>query len=234
MKCNRMQLVFTLILLLMAATILGACANSSPASSPAGATTILEVTPLPNITPTNKASRPDENLPPPLIITIPADQFDITVDGVAAAAGAVSIEGEAAVDLVQFDDGLPPEVDALLERIYRGEYPIDTTGQTPGALPATFTYSDMNGDGIEDLVIILVVGPGDYSNITAGTSQGHPVIQIIPRPEPGTVVEGLSIPIEELLAMAGDGAPDNIGQGSYLITLAPDELTRWSEPVLPE
>jgi len=234
MKCNRKQLAISLILLLMAVIILGACANGSPDSSPAVATTTLEITPLPNIAPTNEAGRPVKSLPPPLIITIPADQLDITVDGAAAAAGAVSTEGEASVDLLQFDDSLPAEVDALLERIYRGEYPIATTGQTPGALPVTFTYSDMNGDGIEDLVIILVVGPGDYSSVTAGTSHGHPVIQIIPRPEPGSVVEGLSIPIDELLAMTGDGAPDNFGQGSYLITLATDDLARWSEPVQPE
>ncbi len=224
-----MSLAISLILLLISATILAACAGEGPDSAPAIAPSSPETTPIPQNAPPVAAE-----LPPPLILTIPADLLDITIDGAAAAAGAVTTQGNTSAGLVQFEEGLPPEVDELLERIYRGEYPIDTTGQNPGALPATFTYSDMNGDGIEDLVIILVVGPGDYSNVTAGVSQGNPVIQIIPRPEPGAVVEGLSIPVDDLLAMTAAGSGDDLGQGAFLITLGPDDLSRWSEPVHPE
>ena len=234
MICRRKTLAISLILLLITGTILAACASGSTEPVPAVAPSSPEMTPLPDNVPTSDDGRPLATLPPPLIITIPADRLDIIIDGDGAAAGAVTIQGAASAGLVQFEEGFPPEVDALLERIYQGEYPIDTTGQNPGALPATFTYSDMNGDGIEDLVIILVVGPGDYSNITAGSTQGIPVIQIIPRPEPGIVVENFSIPVDDLLAMAGNGASDEIGGGAYLITLGPDDLSRWSEPILPE
>ena len=234
MICRRKTLAISLILLLITGTILAACASGSTEPVPAVAPSSPEMTPLPDNVSTSDDGRPLATLPPPLIITIPADRLDIVIDDAAAAAGAVTTQGNASVGLIQFEDGLPAEVDALLERIYRGEYPIDTTGQNPGALPATYIYSDMNGDGIDDLVIILVVGPGDYSNVTAGSTQGNPVIQIIHRPDPGSVVEALSIPVDELLAMAGNGAGDDLGQGAYLITLGPDDLSRWSEPVQPE
>jgi hypothetical protein len=234
MICKMKSLAISLTLLLITVTLLGACSNGPPDPVPVVAPSSPEMTPLPDNPPASDDGRPAAKLPPPLIITIPADQLDIIIDGEAAAAGAVATLSDASVGLVQFENGLPAEVEALLERIYQGEYPIDTTGQNPDALPATFTYSDMNGDGIEDLVIILVVGPGDYSNVTAGSTQGNPVIQIIPRPDPGSVVEGLSIPVDELLAMAGNGAGDDLGQGAYLITLGPDDLSRWSEPILPE
>ena len=234
MICQRTTLAISVILLLIIGTILGACATGSSEPAPAVAPSSPETAPIPDNAPANDAGRPAATLPPPLIITIPADQLDITIDSAAAAAGAVTIQGNASAGIVQFEEGLPAEVDELLQRIYRGEYPIDSTGQNPGALPATYTYSDMNGDGIEDLVIILMVGPGDYSNVTAGSTQGIPVIQIIPRPDPGSVVEGLSIPVDELLAMTGTGASDDLGAGAYLITLGPEDLSRWSEPVLPE
>ena len=234
MICKIKSLAISLTLLLIIVTFLGACSNDSQDPAPVVVPSSPEMSPPPDNPPSGDDSRPSAKLPPPLIITIPADQLDIIINDEAAAAGAVTNQGDAGASLVQFENGFPPEVEALLDRIYKGEYPIDTTGQNPGALPATFTYSDMNGDGIEDLVIILVVGPGDYTNVTAGSTQGIPVIQIIPRPDPGSVVEGLSIPVDELLAMAGDGAGHDLGQGAYLITLGPDDLSRWSETVLPE
>jgi hypothetical protein len=234
MICKSKSPAILLILLLITGTILGACTTGSPVPEPAVTPSNPKVAPLPDNAPTSDAGRPAATLPPPIIITIPADQLDINIDSAAAAAGAITTEGNTSASIIQFEEGFPAEVDALLERIYNGDYPIDTTGQDPSALPATFTYSDMNGDGIEDLVIILVVGPGDYSNVTAGTTQGIPVIQIIPRPDPGSVVEGDSIPVDELLAMAGYGASGDLGGGAYLIALGPDDLSRWSEPVLPE
>jgi len=228
------SLAISMTLFLTTGVLLGACGIGSPDPVPVAVPTSPEMTQLPVNPPAGDDGRPAAKLPPPLIITIPADQLDIIIDAEAAAAGSITTQGDAGGGLVQFENGLPTEVEALLQRIYKGEYPIDTTGQNPGALPATYIYSDMNGDGIEDLVIILVVGPGDYSNVTAGSTQGNPVIQIIPRPDPGTVVEGLSIPVDELLAMAGNGAGDDLGEGAYLITLGPDDLARWSEPVLSE
>lgn len=228
------SVALTLLLLLVYGILLGACSNSVTESTPAGSST----NPLPAPTQVNTGQVLEQHspatLPPPLIVTIPADMLDITIDVDAAAAGAITAQGDASVGMIQLEDGLPDKVEELLERIYRGDYPIDTTGQTPGSLPATFTYSDMNGDGIEDLVIILVVGPGDYSNITAGSTQGIPVIQIIPKPEPGSVVEGFNIPVDELLAMSNNGESGELGEGAYLITLGPDDLSRWSEPISPE
>lgn len=231
MKTRRFWI--TLYLLFLAGA-LGACASPAPDSPPAVATLAPQVAQIPSDGGQNEVLVPVATLPPPLIVTIPADKLDITIDTSAAAENAITTEGEVNAGLIQFEDGLPTEVADLLDKIYSGEYPIDTTGQEPGSLPATYTYSDMDGDGVDDLVIILVVDTGDLTSVTAGASHGNPVIQIIPRPEPGTVVEGLSIPVDDLLALG-----DTIGQGqgdggAYLITLGPEELSRWRQRFLPE
>jgi hypothetical protein len=230
MRTRPLQIV---LLLLLLGSALGACTTQSPPTSPAPQEVVQVVTPE-----TGQAQDdvviPVASLPPPLIVTIPADRLDITIDTSAAAEGAITTQGGVNAGLIQFEDGLPAEVADLLDRIYSGEYPIDTTGQAPGSLPATYTYSDMDGDGFDDLVIILVVDTGEFADITAGASYGNPVIQIIPRPEPGTVVEGLSIPVDDLLAMGDILAGERGDGGTYLITLGPEDLSRWSQPFLPE
>ncbi len=231
MKTRHIRIIPYLLILAVA---LGACATpatESPTDVPTLTAQLAQIDPGEA---QNEVIVPPPTLPPPLIVTIPAERLDIIIDTSAAAEGAITTEGGVNAGLIQFEDGLPTEVADLLDRIYSGEYPIDTTGQEPGSLPATYTYSDMDGDGIDDLVIILVVDTGSFAEVTAGASQGYPVIQIIPRPEPGTVVEGLSIPVDDLLAL-GDSFKQGRGDGgAYLITLGPEDLSRWSRSFLPE
>ncbi len=224
-----------LFLFLLAATIwVAGCRNVREEADPPPSPPLDEPAPALESSSPSQAVQSEVTLPPPLIVTIPADRIDITIDTDAAAGASITTQGGVTGGLVQFEDGLPPEVDEMLQKIYRGEYAVDTTGQDADALPATYTYSDMNGDGIDDLVIILVVDTGEFTSVTAGSTHGVPVIQIIPREEPGTVVDGLSIPVDELLAMSGSMVEGESGEGAYLITLGPEDIARWSQPFLPE
>ena len=230
-KRKAMQL---LLFLLATAILVAGCRNVSEEVVPPSPPSLEESAPALGSGNPSHAVQSVGTLPPPLIVTIPADRIDITIDTDAAAGASITTQGGVTGGLIQFDDGLPPEVDEMLQKIYRGEYAVDTTGQDADALPATYTYSDMNGDGVDDLVIILVVDTGEFTSVTAGSTHGVPVIQIIPRAEPGTVVDGLSIPIEELLALSGSVVEGESGDGAYLITLGPEDIARWSQPFLPE
>lgn len=213
-----MASVRRLWLVIVAAVLsLVACQTEQPAASP------IEAGPI-NVPAVRAAPvRAQDPLPPPVIVTLPADAFELTINPEAAAnqSGALVSGG-----LVEYDAPVTAEIERLLDDIYSGRFHLEPAsgGTDPSTqVSTTYTYSDMNGDGVEDLVIIIVPPPGDYSSIVAGESRDIPVIQIVPVEGNETLAEGSPITIEELIAL-NQGQP--VGENAYLITLNLDDLAQ--------
>jgi len=194
--------IFALFLALLLVLALSGCGLFSIP----GARELPEETELdsvPNSSPTD--SNKTVTLPsstqilPPVLVTVPAGAIraDLT-----DSSGATNQERSLSTGTVDPDKVLGSEVDALLASLKRGEiFFSPSAGQSAGVKTA-YTYRDLNGDNVKDLVVIIVANQGGVVSVSAGASEDGTAIQLAPQSSGKDSVQALSIELPGLAEVA--------------------------------
>ena len=199
----------TLILLVLTGflLLLSACSQDESPANGGALPQAQDVRPSPTLEMATSPAKPP--LPPPVIVTLPAEGF--------AMPDLSQLDTLEADSLIQPPTSLPFEVQLLIDEIQRGEYQFDQpAGSAPG-IQATYTYSDVDSDGVEDLVIIVVADQGGFSSISAGSLPGSPEIHLAPLPGSDESLQTMSIPAETLAKLAAANGIDQ--DGAIILTL---------------
>lgn len=148
-------------------------------------------------------------LPPPLVVTLAAEDFVMPDSS--------QLDTLDADSLIQSPAVFPYDVQLLIDEIKRGEYQFDQpAGSVPG-IQATYTYSDVDLDGVEDLVIIIVAEEGGLTSVSAGSLPGSPEIHLAPLPGSDEGLQTMRIPAETLAELAAANGIEH--EGAIILTL---------------
>ena len=141
-------------------------------------------------------------IPPPALVTVPAGAIRADF---ASAAGATSQDQSILTGTIDPDSVLESEVDSLLASLKRGEVIFSSpTGQSAGVKTA-YTYRDLNSDGVQDLVIIIVADQGGVVSVSAGVNEDGTAIQLAPQAPGADSVQALSVELSGLAEVASLG-----------------------------
>lgn len=201
-KTTFILLVFTAFMLyLSACSLAGAPANGDGLKQ--------EQDSLPSPTSALATSPAEEPLPPPVVVTLPAEDFEMPDSS--------QLDTLEADSIIQAAAALPLDVQLLIDEIQRGEYQFDQPADPALGIQATYTYSDVDGDGIEDLIIIVLAEQGGLTSVSAGSLPGSPEILLAPLPGSEKSLQTMSIPAETLIELA---VANGINQkGAIILTL---------------
>lgn len=200
----------TIIILLLASivAIVSACSQDGSGVDPNGIVQEQERPPSP--TPEFVTSPARAPLPPPVVVTISAEDFVLPKPSILD-----SLEADA---VVQAPAALPYDVQLLIDEIQRGVYPFEQPAAATSGIQATYTYSDVDRDGLKDLVIIVVAEEGGFTSVSAGSFQDGPEIHLAPLPGSDDGLQTLSIPAETLAELAAANGIDR--EGAIILTLS--------------
>jgi hypothetical protein len=195
---GRSRLTF-LLLAILAALLLVACGQDEalPTLIPAAATLPAD-TPVP----------PRPTLPPPAIISLPAD----APGSAAISVPTGSTNSEVVVQTNAAGAALPAEVQRLLDDLANGSLLLNSSPAGQGAEPVRYAYRDLNGDGVRDLVIVVVAEPVSH-DVAPG-----------PAAPAGEEVQAIGINLEELVASISQNPDAPLVQSAFVYTLSQQEL----------
>ena len=146
---------------LLALVLLVACAEAEPA--------------LPTLAPTAEAPPspvpPEPTLPPPRIIAVPVAE----PRSAAIQLPSGSASSQVIIHSGQAGGAVPPEVQRLLDELAEGKILLNASPAGPDGQSVSYAYRDINGDGVRDLVVIVVAEPGDAAGQLPDESADEPV-----------------------------------------------------------
>lgn len=221
MKKGYITCAFLLILLL--ALILSGCGlNLNATAVPQGDTKSNSVVP-----PTNTASNGIDQLPtaaqipPPALVTVPADAIRADL---ASSAGTTAQKQSILTGTIDPDKVLESEVDALLTSVKRGEVLFSSPSGQSGGVKTAYTYQDLNGDGVQDLVVIIVAEQGGVVSVSAGVNENGTAIQLAPQAPGEGSVQALSVELSGLAEVASLGEVEGDPTQAIILKLEGDHL----------
>ena len=221
---NRYHLTYALFLVSLLTLALSACGllSNPGATEPQGDSESNSV-----VSPTPTASNGDDKLPtvgqipPPALVTVPAGAIRANLADLAEATGE---EKSILTGTIDPDKVLESEVDSLLASLKRGEVLFSSpTGQSAGVKTA-YTYRDLNGDGVQDLVVIIVADQGGVVSVSAGVSEDGTAIQLAPKMPDEDSVQALSIELPGLAEVASLGEVEGDPKQAIILKLEGDQL----------
>jgi len=196
---SRRSIITVLLLTALAAILLAGCAQEEPPPLPTLAPTAAPppATPIP-LQPT---------LPPPPIITLPA-----------AAGGSTAITlpaGDSSSQVViqtnTAGGDIPAEVQRLLDDLASGALLLNSSPAGQGGEPVKYAYRDLNGDGVRDLVVIVVAEPAAQGGAAASQPAAEPV-------------QAIGINLDELVASISQNPEAPLIRSAFVYTLSQEEL----------
>lgn len=206
MKSDKKTIIILLLASIMA--IISACSRADSQVDPSGIDQEQDRPPSP---PTEWVTSPAKApLPPPVVVTISAEDFVLPESSILD-----TLEAEA---VVQAPAALPYDIQLLIDEIQRGVYAFEQPAAATSGIQATYTYSDIDRDGLEDLVIIVVAEEGGFTSVSAGSFQDGPEIHLAPLPGSDDGLQTLSIPAETLAELAVANGIDQ--EGAIILTLS--------------
>jgi hypothetical protein len=223
-KMKRGYVTCTLLLISLLALILSGCGSNTnpPVTKQQGGSGSNSIVP-----PTQSASKAADKLPekgevpPPALVTVPAGAVRANLADLAEATGE---EQSILSGTIDPDKVLESEVDALLASLKRGEVLFSSsTGQSAGVKTA-YTYRDLNGDGVQDLVVIIVADQGGVVSVSAGVSEDGTAIQLAPKMPGEDSVQALSVELPGLAEVASLGETEEDAPQAVILKLEGDQL----------
>lgn len=191
-----------LLLAVLAAVILSACAQDGPLPTLAPAAATLSADELP-------ATRsPEATLPPPPIITVPSGATGSTAISVPTG----NTSSQVVVQMGATGSALPDEVQRLLDDLDSGALMLNSSPAGQGGEPVKYAYRDMNGDGARDLVVIVVAEPVAQSPAAPAGDQ------------PEESVQAIGINLDELLASISQDPDAPLIRSAFVYSLSQEEL----------
>ncbi len=199
--------ILSLFILAACLLILAACSRPEAPAEDESLPQSQEPAPSSTIEMATSPAKPP--LPPPVILTSPAGSFNLPDPS--------QFDSLEADSLIDPPADLPFEVQLLVDEIQRGEYQFEQPAGSDPGVQATYTYSDVDRDGVQDLVIVVVADQGGISSISAGSLPGGPEIRLAPLSANDVDLQAISIPAETLAKLA---AANGIEQdGAIILTL---------------
>ena len=172
---NRKQILYYLTLVISAMWLLVACATQdAPAAESMTATAPSPVTPTALPAPVGPEQ---QRLPPPSLVTVPSDGIEIDLEGSTIAGGE---NNGLYTESIPPDEVLLAEVDSLLESIIRGEILFSSPAGESAGMKTAYTYRDLDGDGVDDLVIVIVADQGGVVAVSAGINEDGSAVKMAP------------------------------------------------------
>jgi len=167
-------------------------------------TLVPAAAPLPVATPVP----PRPTLPPPAIISLPAG---------AEGSAAISVptgdtNSQVVVQTNAAGAALPVEIQRLLDDLANGSLLLNSSPAGQGADPVKYAYRDVNGDGVRDLVIIVVAEPVSHEAAPGAADPAQEAVQAI------------GINLEELVASISQSPGAPVVQSAFVYTLSEQEL----------
>jgi len=160
-------------------------------------------------------------IPPPALVTVPAGAIRADL---ASSVGATTQEQSILTDTIDPDKVLESEVASLLDRLKSGEVLFSSlTGQSAGVKTA-YTYRDLDGDGVQDLVVIIVPPQGGVVSISVGASEDGTAIQVAPQRLGEDSVQALSVELSRLAEVATLGKKEENAAQTIILKLEGDQL----------
>ncbi len=176
-------LKITLVTLLILAAVT-ACAAPSPTATPVPTATpepAATAVPEPTATPVSEATPTDTPLPPPTATpvseAIPTDTPlpPPTATPTATPTPVPPLTWEMLKNTA-YPNGWPKDgVAHLVDGVYREKYMPDSATEMVISLADIYTFGDLNGDGVDDVLVILISypgGSGTFFYLTAVLNQG--------------------------------------------------------------
>lgn len=201
LNCHGRNILVALLALLVAIMLAGCAGDALP-------TLVATVDPPPEATP-----RPPEPTTTPEIITVPAGapgSAAITLPGGQSSAQVV-IQGAGS------GAALPAEVQRLLDELASGAILLNSAPAGQDGQPVNYAYRDLNGDGIRDLVVIVVAEPLDQG----GGEAGQPVA------EPA---QALGINLDALVESISQNPEAPLIGSAFIYTMNQGELDELDQP----
>lgn len=198
MICNRQ---FASILLWLLALTIALAACSKPETS-----TLPEESGQPAPIVRDEAT---QQLPLPPIATVPASGIDVP--------GPEAIDQSAAATDILSPGSLPLDIQKLIADIQNGDFPVGQPVGSGSGIQATYAYSDVDHDGRNDLVVIVVAEQGGLTGVTAGRMDGNPIIRLAPFASDDQSVQAVDISVEKLVELAQANGTDQ--DGPFILTL---------------
>ncbi|MGD8857375.1 MAG: hypothetical protein PVG33_13660 [Chloroflexota bacterium] len=194
----RRSALVLLPLLILAALSLVACGQGEAVPTLAPTSEPLPATPVP-LRPT---------LPPPAIISLPAG---------AEGSAAISVptgdtNSQVVVQTSAAGAALPEEIQRLLADLDSGALMLNSSPAGQGGEPVNYAYRDLNGDGVRDLVIIVVAEPVSHD---APSGAADPAVE---------EVQAIGIDLEELVASISQNPDAPLVRSPFVYTLSQEEL----------
>lgn len=172
----------------------------APAAEPAFSPTAVPDSSLP------------EDLPAPVVVTVQAGAPEQSFGPVGSQDQAVIVNAAGA------GDDLPPELNQLLLSIEGGGFTADKTVELAAGGQPTIVYGDVNGDGVEDEIIILIVSQEQFDEFNDALSQGGAPPSLIPLPAgEDAVVKAIDVGPGQILAEVVSVNPDQVPYSRQLI-----------------
>lgn len=154
----------------------------------------------------------DRQLPLPVVVTIEAGSPGGSLGQLGSA------NQEIIVNAAGAGDDLPPELDQLLLNIQGGGFTPDRTVELAAGGQPTIVYGDINGDGVEDEIIILIVSQEQFDEFSDALSQGAAPPSMIPLPAgEDAVVKAIEVGPGQILAELVSTNPDHLPYSRQLI-----------------
>jgi hypothetical protein len=150
-----------------------------------------------------------------VVVTLPSEDFEMPDSS--------QLDTLEADSIIQAAVALPFDVQLLIDEIQRGEYQFDQPADPALGIQATYTYSDVDGDGVEDLIIIILAEQGGLTSVSAGSLPGSPEILLAPLPGSEESLQTMSIPAETLIELAVANGINQKGAIILTLTGAPPE-----------
>jgi hypothetical protein len=195
-----------LLLAILAAVLLVACAQDQalPTLAPSAQPLPATITPVP----------PQPTLPPPAIISLPAGASDSGT--IAVPTG--STNSQVVVQTNAAGAALPAEVQRLLDDLASGALLLNSSPAGQGGEPVKYAYRDINGDGVRDLVIIVVAEPVSHEAPAGAADPAQEAVQAI------------GINMDELLASISDNPDAPLVRSAFVYTLSQQEVDNLDRP----
>ena len=191
-----MLILFLVIILGMIA--LARCSQEEePLPTLAPAAEPLPPTPIP----------PRPTLPPPPVITLPAGATGSTAVSVPTG----NTSSQVVVQMGGAGSAVPAEVQQLLDDLASGALLLNSSPAGQGGEPVNYAYRDLNGDGVRDLVVIVVAEPVEQAAAGAPAADAEQV-------------QAIGINMDELVASISENPEAPLIKSAFVYTLSQQEL----------